>query len=551
MSSAPPSVDRVLDRLERVRRSGEGWLACCPAHDDREPSLSVAIGDDGRVLLTCFAGCSPEEILAKLGLEWADLFADNGARPPGEPEGVYRYCDEYGAPLFEVGRFAGKKFLQRRAGATDWRGGIKGVRRVLYRSDRLFASIEQAAEGEPPTVYVAEGEKDVHALERAGALATTSPMGAGKWRPEYAEQLRGCDVVLIADRDEPGREHAGTVARSLEGIAASVRVVEAKSGKDAADHLSASHALEELVDVELDDAPDAAGDGRAPFVGRSHTEVLALELPPERYLVADLIPIGAVGTIAGVPETHKSWLAQAIAVRVARGEGEILGCEVASSGPVGYFWEDDSTREEAERVKLFESVDASPKDLPLTWYLNEGLRLPADFGRLRATVEQCGLVLVILDSFYNVAAVDDLKDAGPERLVAQLKREVADPTGTTVLIVDHMPWATDSDPGRLRAYGGVFKGAATRFGIYVDAEGKKLWIEARGNNVRGFRRTPAYWDADALELKLVDTTAQEEDEEDLDRRVYEFVDGHPGSSQSKVRGGVSGATKASIRASNG
>ena len=67
-------VERVLDRLERVRRSGRGWTARCPAHDDRWPSLSIAEGHDGRVLLHDHAGCTVEKITRALGLELRDLF---------------------------------------------------------------------------------------------------------------------------------------------------------------------------------------------------------------------------------------------------------------------------------------------------------------------------------------------------------------------------------------------------------------------------------------------------------------------------------------------
>src|SRR5207245_561014 len=123
-----------------------------------------------------------------------------------------------------------------------------------------------------------------------------------------------------------------------------------------------------------------------------------------------------------------------------------------------------------------------------------GLELPRDLDRLRATIEQHGFVLVVLDSFYNIAS-GDLRDRDAGLIVAAIKNEVCDKTGCTVLIVDHMPWATDSNRSRLRTYGDVFKGAATRFGIYIDADGKKLYVEARGNNVKGFKKTPAYWDA--------------------------------------------------------
>ncbi|MBA2461221.1 MAG: hypothetical protein H0V45_05575 [Actinobacteria bacterium] len=74
-------VERVLDRLERVRVGASGWTACCPAHEDGTPSLSISVGDDGRVLIHCHAGCSLEDVLTALGLTAADLFVEQGAEP--------------------------------------------------------------------------------------------------------------------------------------------------------------------------------------------------------------------------------------------------------------------------------------------------------------------------------------------------------------------------------------------------------------------------------------------------------------------------------------
>ena len=68
-------IERVLPNLEKVRPNGDrSWMACCPAHEDRTPSLSISAGDDGRVLLNCFAGCGVEAILAALRLELSDLY---------------------------------------------------------------------------------------------------------------------------------------------------------------------------------------------------------------------------------------------------------------------------------------------------------------------------------------------------------------------------------------------------------------------------------------------------------------------------------------------
>lgn len=284
-------------------------------------------------------------------------------------------------------------------------------------------------------------------------------------------------------------------------------------------------------------------DQGAPIDWLTHQQVLELEAATERHLIDDLIPAGAVGTIAGVPETHKSWLAQAIAIRVARGQGWVLGKEICAQGPVGYLWQDDSTREEAERVKAFEVVHPNPAELPILWGLNLGFQLPRDIQRLRQTVTTNHLILLVLDSFYNFLPGTDLKDEAAEQVVSQLKREIADTTGCTILIVDHMPWATETNRGRLRAYGGVFKNAATRFGIYIDAISDKLHIEARGNNIKGIQKRLAYWDADTLELKLL--TDQDVTAEDLTtvraERALEWLQEHPGwHSTSDIRKGVGG-----------
>lgn len=68
-------IENFLRRLERVRHSGAGWMARCPAHEDRSPSLSVAEGTDERIMVHCFAGCSASEIMEVVGFTLRDLFA--------------------------------------------------------------------------------------------------------------------------------------------------------------------------------------------------------------------------------------------------------------------------------------------------------------------------------------------------------------------------------------------------------------------------------------------------------------------------------------------
>ena len=80
VTSSTGSVSKaqlILDRLEKVRREREGqWNACCPAHNDRSPSLAVGETQDGRVLVHCHGGCSVEDVLIAIGLDMTDLYPD-------------------------------------------------------------------------------------------------------------------------------------------------------------------------------------------------------------------------------------------------------------------------------------------------------------------------------------------------------------------------------------------------------------------------------------------------------------------------------------------
>jgi len=98
-------------------------------------------------------------------------------------------------------------------------------------------------------IWIAEGEKDVHALVDHGLPATCNAGGAGKWTAEHARYLEGADVTIVADRDDKGQEHAKVVVESLRGLAHSIYVVQAKTGKDAADHFAAGHKDHEFVQV--------------------------------------------------------------------------------------------------------------------------------------------------------------------------------------------------------------------------------------------------------------------------------------------------------------
>lgn len=84
-------ADKLLSQLHKVKRTGrESWVACCPAHSDKTPSMTITEKDDGRVLLHCFAGCSVDSILGAVGLTFDDLYPERIPDPyaPNKPERV-------------------------------------------------------------------------------------------------------------------------------------------------------------------------------------------------------------------------------------------------------------------------------------------------------------------------------------------------------------------------------------------------------------------------------------------------------------------------------
>ncbi|MCP5525371.1 MAG: AAA family ATPase [Verrucomicrobiales bacterium] len=239
------------------------WEARCPAHEDRRASLSIGEGSDGKVIMHCHAGCTAEAVCGAVGVKVADLFPQEkrNGKPRGEIVATYDYTDEAGELLYQVVRREPKDFRQRKPDphAVDgWSWSVKGVRRVPFRLPQVIAAVK---DGRP--IFVCEGEKDVLAIEASGFCATCNPGGAGKWPPEFADVFTGAEVVILPDRDEPGRKHGQQVADNLRPVAKSVRVVElpdvgGKPVKDPADYFAAGGQAADLDELaqEAEDKPE-------------------------------------------------------------------------------------------------------------------------------------------------------------------------------------------------------------------------------------------------------------------------------------------------------
>lgn len=228
--------ENVFIRLRGVKKRGDNsWMACCPAHDDSTPSLSVLEIED-KLLVKCWAGCTFAMILEAMGLKSGDFFMPNEERKVVR---THQYLDYDRKLLFEVIRYEPKSFSQRRPNpdfnrelpesSTNqrWIYNLNGVQRVLYKYPEL---LDMAASKQDRYIFVCEGEGKVDYLAKLNLLATTNPHGAGKWESQYTANLKGCKVIVIPDEDAPGLKHARAVCLALNGVAKSVSACRVPSG---------------------------------------------------------------------------------------------------------------------------------------------------------------------------------------------------------------------------------------------------------------------------------------------------------------------------------
>ncbi len=351
-------LESFLSRFSHVRKTPNGWQACCPAHEDKKASLSISV-TEGKILLHDHAGCPPEAILEAVGLKLKDLFLEPKARPT-KPEIVatYDYTDEAGKLLFQAVRLIPKDFRQRHpVGKGGWFWNLKGVRLVPYHLPQLLKE---------PSVFIVEGEKDADNLGKLGLTATCNPMGAGKWHAEWSKFFEGKEVSILPDLDEPGRKHAFDVGKKLFGHALRIKIIELpkQSGvKDVSDWLTHGGTKAELLTL-VSQAKEWLPPGTKPpkpVLKTITAEALEdKDFPELRWAVPGLLTEGLT-ILAGRPKKGKSWMGLGLAVAIASG-GIALGKIKVEKGDVLYLALEDNERRLKSRLAKIKA---------------EGSRLPA------------------------------------------------------------------------------------------------------------------------------------------------------------------------------
>lgn len=493
-------IELVLSRLPDVRQTGPNqWIARCPAHDDRHPSLSISCCEDGRVLMFCHAGCTNEEICRALGIEQRDQFPQESnvtGSPKGRITAIYDYRDASGELLYQVVRFDPKDFRQRRPdGKGGWIWNIKGVQPVLYRLPELI----EADKTEP--VFIVEGEKDADSLAEIGIVATCNPGGAGKWSKVDSSPLYGRRVVILPDKDEPGRKHAAEVARSLYGKAAEVRIVELPGdGKDVSDWIEGldcrtaeelRNALIEMAESTPPYVPPIEPEDGAPVLVR----LADVKSEPLHWLWPLRIPIGKVTLIAGDPGLGKSLLTLDVAGRVSAGTPwpDCPDSPVQAGSVVLLSAEDDiadtirprlsAAGADVNRIVAIQGVFYKESD---TGTIREAaFSLQDDLPALqKAITETENVRLVIIDPITAyLGRIDSHKNAEIRGLLAPLARLAAEHE-VAILVITHLNKnASGSAMYRLTGSLGFVAAARAVWLVVKDSEnpGRRLFLPVKNN----------------------------------------------------------------------
>jgi AAA domain len=477
--SSSPALDNVLAHLKGVRTSLRGWKACCPAHADREPSLSIGLGEQGQVLLKCFAGCPIERITEAMGLTLTDLFPDgtseraslNGAHHAPltlldlalEKQLPWRFLFHLGVmdypsgglhiPYHLVdGTLAPRSRIRTALIAREGSRWSKGDGKIVpYGLERLE---EARKAGE---LVLVEGESDCWTLWYQGFPALGIP-GAEMAGTLEESALAGVgQVYIVQEPDAAGATFVNTLVNRLKGWqwpgkAAVVRLAGAKDPSELYKQdrqgfrAAFQHALEHAEPLVLHRPPPVSSPAETTPKVFSLQELLSWELPPVRWAIPEILPEGLT-LLAGKPKLGKSWLALSAALSITSG-GVALGAQPVSQGDVLYLaLEDNARRLQARTRQLLASMSGVPGgiDFALDWpRLGEGgLASLEDYLKDHPRVR-----LVVIDTWARVAPPSGERRRsqyeGDYEALIPLKR-LADTYRVSILAVHHLRKTGSSD----------------------------------------------------------------------------------------------------------
>lgn len=488
----------------------------CPAHDDQNPSLTISPGNDQPVTLHCHAGCTPDAILAKLGLTWADVCK------PLEPKSkrkrimaAYDYYDLAGEVVYQVVRYEPKTFRQRRPdGKGGWVWNMNGVTRILYRLPAITAADPEQ------WVFICEGEKSaLDVVNKLKLEATTNVGGAGKWLSSYNETLRGRKVAILPDNDRPGGEHATKIWQVLKDVAADVRVVKLPGlalQEDVSDWIARGGTIAALLEL-VKEAPSQVKQKIHRKIEWTADELLAHQFPELNWVIPGILPEG-LALLAGRPKLGKSWLAMQWALSV--GTGGVAFDRQVERGKVLYIALEDSPRRLQSRQKIQNWPSGADVTFVTVWpdMLDGGLQ------ELQARLEAEPHRLIVIDTLSRIAHFDQNEVEKATAVLSPLQHLALDHR-CGILVNDHhnkLAHTVDDVIDAVLGSTGKAAVADTIMGLFRDRGKQGATLKITGRDVEDTELV-IQWDGLTCSWQLLGD-ARETPRTDGEREVIEAID---------------------------
>jgi hypothetical protein len=481
--SSSRALEKVLAHLKGVRASRCGWTACCPAHGDRVPSLSIGLGEHGQVLLKCFAGCSVACIVQAMGLTMMDLFPDAAPAADGRkvPSGMSQrktlslldlalekqlpwqfLCSlgvvEHPAGGLQIpyhlpdGTLAARHRIRTALIAKEGSRWSKGEGNIVaYGLERL----EEARKA--GYLVLVEGESDCWTLwyHQFPALGLPGAKMAGTLEESV---LAGIDrLYIMQEPDAGGTAFVTQIACKLAAWQwpGKACVLQLSGAKDPnALHQQERQGFRAAFQRALDQAQPLfvrhSKQASAPPASQpaifSLQDLLSWKVPPIRWAIPAILPEGLT-LLAGKPRLGKSWLALSLALTIAAG-GMALGTQPVTKGDVLYLALEENARHlQARARQLLASLTGVPSGMEcaLDWpRLGEGgLTSLEDYLQAHPNTR-----LVVIDTWARLAPPSGRRRCshyeGDDKALMPLKR-LADIYHVSILVVQHLRKTTSRD----------------------------------------------------------------------------------------------------------
>lgn len=429
------SFDEVLGLFGPATRHGKDYRVICPVHGDNDPSLDIADSPSGPLFYCRSQGCHPDDIIAAKGLTWRDITPSRNGHGHSEAwDSIYDYRDRKGMLRYRVMRRNARdghdKVIRQQAADGTW--SLKGIEPLPYKLPNITGD----------WILVAEGEKAVDAIWKAGIQATCNSGGAGNWRDSDTKALIDAGVTRISilpDNDTAGEKHAAKIEESARrlGLKTDRIILPGLPPKgDAYDWLQLHTDAEFVAALTpepppkppmltmLDDAVDVAEQGQK------------IADDGISYLIEDIIPdYGMLGFLVAKAKVGKSTLAQHLAAAVATGT-EFLG------------------RETKPRRVLVIAAEDPPEYVA---WMARYLKVPRGritFSRAPLQLNEEGIALIVntvIDGGYGLVLI-----ASWQAVVSSLVKDENDNAGSVIVVErvkiatrhTHIPWLVDGHAGK-------------------------------------------------------------------------------------------------------